>query len=84
MTIQVSSSVVRSRRRSKNYPFEVLIAGTPQNVVLADQVKSLDWRARKALRKGAVSFEELADVRAKMRVLTSDNKSTECPFTDLP
>ena len=28
----------------KNYPFEVLIAGTPANVVLADQVKSLDWR----------------------------------------
>ena len=53
----------------KNYPFEVLIAGTPQNVVLADQVKSLDWRARKAVRKGAVSFEELANVRAKIRAL---------------
>jgi mRNA interferase MazF len=53
----------------KNYPFEVLIAGTPQNVVLADQVKSLDWRARKAVRKGAVSFEELAEVRAKIRAL---------------
>ncbi len=25
------------------------------NVVLADQVKSLDWRIRKAVRKGAVS-----------------------------
>ena len=49
----------------KKYPFEVLIAGTPQNVVLADQVKSLDWRARNATRKGAVSPEELADVRAK-------------------
>jgi mRNA interferase MazF len=44
----------------KKYPFEVLIAGTPQNVVLADQVKSLNWRAGKAVRKGAVSFEELA------------------------
>jgi mRNA interferase MazF len=53
----------------KNYPFEVLIAGTPQNVVLADRVKSLDWRARKAVRKGAVSAEELADVRAKIRAL---------------
>jgi mRNA interferase MazF len=53
----------------KNYPFEVLIAGTPQNVALADQVKSLDWRARKAVRKGAVSVEELADVRAKIRAL---------------
>src|ERR1700726_4729074 len=53
----------------KNYPFEVLIAGTPTNVVLADQVKSLDWRVRKAVRKGAVSVEELADVRAKIRAL---------------
>src|ERR1700693_5798028 len=50
----------------KNYPFEVLIAGTPANVVLADQVKSLDWRVRKATRKGAVSADELADVRAKI------------------
>jgi mRNA interferase MazF len=53
----------------KNYPFEVLIAGTPQNAVLADQVKSLDWRARKTVRKGAVSFEETADVRPKIRAL---------------
>ena len=53
----------------KNYPFEVLIAGTPQNVVLADQVKSLDWHARNAIRKGAVSPEELADVRAKILAL---------------
>ena len=53
----------------KNYPFEVLIAGTPANVVLADQVKSLDWRVRKATRKGVVSAEELADVRAKILAL---------------
>jgi mRNA interferase MazF len=53
----------------KNYPFEVVIDGTPQNVVLADQVKSLDWRARKATRKGAVSADELADVRAKILAL---------------
>src|ERR1700724_3953306 len=49
----------------KNYPFEVLIAGTPANVALADQVKSLDWRVRKATRKGTVSAEELAEGRAK-------------------
>ena len=53
----------------KNYPFEVLIAGTPANVVLADQVKSLDWRVRKATRKGTVSAEELAEVRAKILAL---------------
>jgi mRNA interferase MazF len=53
----------------KNYPFEVLIAGVPPSVVLADHVKSLDWRNRRATRKGAVSAEELADVRAKIRAL---------------
>jgi mRNA interferase MazF len=53
----------------KNYPFEVRIAGEPPSVVLADQLKSLDWRVRKAARKGAVSPEELADVRAKVVAL---------------
>ena len=53
----------------KNYPFEVVISGMPQSVVLADQVKSLDWRSRNATRKGRVSPAELADVRAKIRAL---------------
>jgi mRNA interferase MazF len=53
----------------KNYPFEVVIAGTSANVVLADQVKSLDWRSRNAKRKSAVSAEELAEVRAKIVAL---------------
>lgn len=53
----------------KNYPFETAIAGTPASAALADQVKSLDWRVRKATRKGAVSAEELADVRAKILAL---------------
>ena len=47
----------------KGYPFEVPIAGEPPAVVLADQIKSLDWRARRANRKGRVSDEELAMVR---------------------
>jgi mRNA interferase MazF len=53
----------------KNYPFEVPIAGDPASVVLADQVKSLDWRSRKAKRKGSVSPDELAEVRAKIIAL---------------
>ncbi len=53
----------------KNYPFEVLIAGKPASVVLADQLKSLDWRARNAKRKGVVSSDELAEVRAKIIAL---------------
>lgn len=55
----------------RNYPFEVVISGTPPSVVLADQVKSLDWRVRRSKRKGAVSAEELAEVRAKIVALIS-------------
>jgi mRNA interferase MazF len=53
----------------KNYPFEVLISGASPSAVLADQVKSLDWRKRGAKRKGVVSAAELAEVRAKIRAL---------------
>jgi len=53
----------------KNYPFEVVIAGPSPGAVLADQIKSLDWRTRRAKRKGAVSASELADIRAKIRAL---------------
>jgi len=53
----------------KNYPFEVLIAGPAPSVVLADQVKSLDWRKRRGKVKGKVSAAELEEVRAKVRAL---------------
>jgi len=53
----------------KGYPFEVLISGHPASVVLSDQVKSLDWRSRKAKRKGTVSPDELAEVRSKIIAL---------------
>lgn len=38
----------------KGYPFEVSLGSTAgvKGVVLADQVKSLDWRARQARKKG--------------------------------
>lgn len=49
----------------KGYPFEVEIAGARAGAALADQVKSLDWVARKASRKGRASAAELAEVRAK-------------------
>lgn len=55
--------------RAKGYPFEVGIAGTQAGVALADQVKSLDWRVRRATRKGRVSSGELAEVRAKIIAL---------------
>jgi mRNA interferase MazF len=53
----------------KNYPFEVVVAGENPSAVLADQVKSLDWRKRRARRKGRISATELAEVRAKIRAL---------------
>jgi mRNA interferase MazF len=53
----------------KNYPFEVVIAGPTPSAVLADQVKSLDWRKRRARRQGMISAAQLADVRAKIRAL---------------
>ena len=55
--------------RIKGYPFEVAISGMPPSVVLADQVKSQDWRARNAARKSSVTAAELAEVRAKLRAL---------------
>ena len=53
----------------KGYPFEVIIAGDVPSVVLTDQVNSLDWRKRRAQRKGSVSVSELAEIRGKLRAL---------------
>jgi mRNA interferase MazF len=60
----------------KGYPFEVALPkGLPvSGVVLADQVKSLDWRARKAARISAVPDELVALVEQKLNTLiTSGN-----------
>ena len=53
----------------KGYVFEVVASHNPPSVILADQIKSLDWRARGATKKGQVSAEVLADVRAKLKSL---------------
>lgn len=55
--------------RIKGYAFEVVVSRSPPSTVLADQIKSLDWRARHASLKGQVSAEILADVQAKIRSL---------------
>ncbi len=55
--------------RLKNYPFEVVVSTNPPSAILADQVKSLDWRARRAERKGAVSTTVLSEARAKIKAL---------------
>lgn len=53
----------------KGYPFEVELSGSRNGVALADQITCVDWRARKVEKKGKVSAEELADIRAKAKVL---------------
>lgn len=53
----------------KGYPFEVPVAGDVPSAVLADQVKSLDWRARGAVFKGRASASEVTEVRKKLRAL---------------
>lgn len=54
----------------KGYPFEVIIrVEGASGAVLSDQVKNLDWRARKATPKGKASVEELDEVRAKIATL---------------
>jgi len=57
--------------RVKGYPFEVPIVdadGAP-GAVLSDQVRSVDWRARRARRKGRAAEDTVADVLAKALTL---------------
>ena len=55
----------------KGYPFEVALpAGRKvQGVVLADQVRSLDWRARNAAYLDVLPAPALAQVLARARAL---------------
>ncbi len=56
----------------KGYPFEVSIADARKSVALADQLKSLDWKARKAKLRGKATRAELADVRRKAIALIGE------------
>jgi mRNA interferase MazF len=54
----------------KGYPFEVVLRGRGAlGAALADQVKSLDWRARNAARKGRAGGDEVNEIRAKIAAL---------------
>jgi mRNA interferase MazF len=54
----------------KGHPFEVVtqVSGV-ECAVLSDQVKSLDWKVRKAKKKAVVPPEVMLHVRAKMKAL---------------
>ena len=59
----------------KGYPFEVLL---PQGLgvegaILSDQIKSLDWRVRKARRIGSVPADVLQETVGKILALVDPN-----------
>jgi len=55
----------------KGYPFEVLLPGKHKisGAILSDQIKSLDWRVRKARRISTVPKALLEEVLAKIMTL---------------
>jgi mRNA interferase MazF len=59
--------------RVKNYPFEVAVAPAPgyqlNGVVLADQVRSIDYRARNAHKFAEVTAACALDVSARVKLL---------------
>lgn len=63
--------------RAKGYPFEVVLpASSPVNgVVLADQIKSLDWRARRVRFELKAPPRVVSEVFEKLAVLLDPNKS---------
>lgn len=55
----------------KGYPFEVplQVGSRLEGVILADQIKSLDWKARRASKVTRVSQEVMAEVTALVAAL---------------
>lgn len=55
----------------KGYPFEVLLPSglAITGAVLADQVKSLDWRARQTERIGSLPQASVFEILGKLRAL---------------
>lgn len=59
----------------KGYPFEVVLPEELEvsGAILSDQVKSLDWRARRAERIGRLPQELVAEVLAKLQSLLRED-----------
>jgi mRNA interferase MazF len=57
--------------RVKNYPFEVRLpdAFDVRGVILCDQIKSLDWAARKLARQAQLDQSTMAHVLGKVHAL---------------
>ena len=60
-------------RQVKGYPFEVVVPEGLEvaGAILADQLKSLDWRARKATRLGALPPTVMHEVLQKATLLVA-------------
>ena len=58
---------------TKGYPFEVPVAHKKvEGVILADHVRSLDWRARKAERITQASSDTVEKVSTLLQLLTGE------------
>ena len=59
--------------RVKGYPFEVELPEglEAKGVILCDQIKSLDWRARRTARIGAVPGTVMEEVTARILALVN-------------
>jgi len=56
--------------RIKNYPFEVKIVNEKiDGVILSDQIKSLDWKAREIEFISKITVKEVSEVIGKINVL---------------
>jgi mRNA interferase MazF len=57
--------------RAKGYPFEVAVTAGQgaTGVILADHVKSVDWKARRAEKLGQCATEAIDEVRARLAPL---------------
>lgn len=55
----------------KNYPFEVVLPPESEitGVILADHMRSVDWRARNATIAGRSSNATLSEVQEKVKAL---------------
>lgn len=63
--------VCAATRQQKGYAFEVVVDETPgrESIVLADHVRTIDWRSRRAERMRKVSADILNDVTARLLAL---------------
>lgn len=62
-------------RRSKGYPFEVALpeGGEVTGVVLADQVRAVDWRARRAQAVSTLPAAALSELIGKLCLLIAEH-----------